>query len=188
VDRQIALIPLICLRCSTPIPANPDEIAWVCANCGQAMSLDEENGLIPQLVYYSADIPPGTPGKPYWVADGQVDLQRASYGSDKGQREEAQRFWSQPRRFFLPAYQANLEQLLSQGIRYLVQPPQLTETEAEVKAGGAVRFAPITMDIRDVRKAAEFLVVAIEAARPDKLKELTFDLKLSHPNLWILPQ
>jgi len=182
VDRQIALIPLVCLRCSTPIPANPEEMAWVCANCGQAMSLDEENGLIPQLVYYSADIPPDTPGKPYWVAEGQVDLQRASYGSDKGQREEAQRFWSQPRRFFLPAYQATLEQLLGQGIKHLVQPPHLTEAETPVG------FAPITMDIRDVRKAAEFLVVAIEAARPDKLKELTFDLKLSPPNLWILPQ
>jgi len=182
VDRQIVLIPLVCLRCNTPIPANPEEVAWVCANCGQAMSLDEENGLISQLVYYSAGIPPDTLGKPYWVAEGQVDLQRNSYGSDKGQREEAQRFWSQPRRFFIPAYQANLEQLLSQGIQYLVQPPQLTEAVASVS------FIPITMDIRDVRKAAEFLVVAIEAARPDKLKELTFDLKLSPPNLWILPQ
>lgn len=186
MDRQIALIPLICLRCSTPIPANPEEVAWVCSNCGQAMSLDEESGLLPQLVYYSADIPPDTPGKPYWVAQGQVTLQRYSYGSDKGQREEAQHFWGQPRRFFLPAYQANLEQLLSQGIRYLLQPPQLTE--AQVPAGSTVHFAPITMDIRDVRKAAEFLVVAIEAARPDKLKELTFDLDLSPPNLWILPQ
>ena len=182
MDRQISLIPLVCPRCNTPVPAEPEEVAWVCANCGQAMSLDEENGLIPQLVYYSADIPPDTPGRPYWVAEGQVDLQRASYGSDKGQREEARRFWSQPRRFFLPAYQATLEQLLTQGIRYLVQPPHLTEAETPV------RFASITMDIRDVRKAAEFLVVAIEAARPDKLKELTFDLKLSPPNLWILLQ
>jgi hypothetical protein len=186
VDRQIVLIPLVCLRCSTQIPANPDEVAWVCANCGQAMSLDEESGLIPQLVYYSADIPPDATGMPYWVAEGQVDLQRQSYGSDKGQREESARFWGQPHRFFLPAYQATLEQLLSQGIRYLVKPPQLTE--AEVPAGAALRIVPITMDIRDVRKAAEFLVVAIEAARPDKVKELKFDLKLSPPNLWILPQ
>ena len=186
MDQQIALIPLVCLRCSTSIPAMPDEVAWVCANCGQAMSLDEENGLIQQLVYYSVDIPPDAIGKPYWVSEGQVELQRLSYGSDKGQREEAQRFWSQPRRFFLPAYRATLEQLLAQGIRYLVEPPSLAEAAAPAPA--TVRFAPITLDIRDVRSAAEFLVVAIEAARPDKVKQLTFDLKLSPPNLWILPQ
>jgi hypothetical protein len=185
VDQQIVLIPLVCVRCSTPIPAMTEEKAWVCANCGQAMSLDEEHGLVPQLIYYSSDILPDTLGKPYWVSEGQVDLQRVSYGSDKGQRGEALRFWSQPRRFFIPAYQANLEQLLAQGIQYLVQPPQFKE--GNMPSGAAVRFSPVTLDTRDVKSAAEFLVVAIEAARPDKLKELTFDLKLSPPSLWILP-
>lgn len=180
MDRQIVLIPLACTRCSTPIPAMADEVAWVCANCGQAMSLDEENGLIPQFIYYSDAIPPNAVGKPYWVAEGQVQLQRTSYGSDKGQKQEAAHFWSQPRRFFIPAYQANLEQLLSQGIQYLISPPLLQE-------GPAARFAPATLDIRDVKSAAEFLVVAIEAGRPDKLKEIVFDIKLNPPALWILP-
>jgi DNA-directed RNA polymerase subunit RPC12/RpoP len=185
VDRQIVLIPLVCVRCSTRIPAMAEETAWVCANCGQAMSLDEEHGLIPQLVYYSAEISPDTLGKPYWVSEGHVSLQRVSYGSDKGQREEALRFWSQPHRFFIPAYQASLEQLLAQGIQYLTRPPQFAG--GDTPSGAAARFAPITLDIRDLKSAAEFLVVAIEAARPDKLKELTFDLKLSPPSLWILP-
>lgn len=181
MDRQITLIPLVCPRCSTPIPAMPEEVAWVCANCGQVISLDEEHGLIPQLVYYSAEIPPGTLGKPYWVSEGRVTLQRVSYGSDKGQREQAQRFWSQPHRFYIPAYQATLEQLLAQGIQYLSQSPNVSE------GSSPARFIPITLDVRDVQSAAEFLVVAIEAARPDKLKELNFDLQLSPPTLWILP-
>lgn len=180
MDQQIVLIPLVCVRCSTPVPAMSDEAAWVCANCGQAMSLDEEHGLIPQFVYYSAAIPPNGIGKPFWVAEGQVVLKRTSYGSDKGQQEEARRFWSQPRHFFIPAYQATLEQLLSQGIQFLLNPPPLQE-------GPAARFAPAVLDLRDVKSAAEFLVVAVEAGRPDKLKELAFDLKLNPPVLWILP-
>jgi hypothetical protein len=43
------------------------------------------------------------------------------------------------------------------------------------------------MHLEDVSAAAEFIVMAIEAGRKDKLKELDFSLKLSTPVLWILP-
>jgi len=34
---------------------------------------------------------------------------------------------------------------------------------------------------------AEFIVMGIEAARKDNLKEMTFTLNLSSPELWIVP-
>ena len=39
----------------------------------------------------------------------------------------------------------------------------------------------------DVLAAAEFIVIAIEAERKDKIKSIDFELKLSKPVLWILP-
>ena len=180
MDRQISLIPLVCPRCSTRVSAEPEEVAWVCANCGQGMLLDESIGVDRQEVLYAAAIPVNETGKPYWVAEGQVRLSRNSFGRAGRSEAEATAFWSQPRLFCMPAYAAPLEQLLSEGINYLVKPPAL-------QPGPAARFLPVTLHISDVRLAAEFLIVAVEAGRSDKLRELNFELKLSWPVLWILP-
>jgi hypothetical protein len=171
-------VPLQCLRCQTPIPAGLDELAWVCENCQQGQRLDPQNGLEAVEVYYSAALAPEAVGKPYWVADGRVWLsRRETYGSD---RQEAQAFWSQPRRFFVPAFAANLDSLLAQAGNLLLQPPAL-------QAGRPARFEPVTLALEDVRSAVEFIVIAAEAARKDRLKTLEFKLDLGQPVLWILP-
>ena len=82
MDRPVELVPLMCLRCSTPLPAEPDEAAWVCANCGQGMHLDLKVGLERLDLNYHAAIAPGATGRPYWVVEGRVNLRkRDSYGS-----------------------------------------------------------------------------------------------------------
>ena len=75
------LVPLVCIQCSTAIPTGVDEVAWVCAQYGQGMFFDEAHGLEALDIHYSADIPQNSTGKPYWVADGQVILERETYGS-----------------------------------------------------------------------------------------------------------
>lgn len=180
MDKAIELIPLVCVRCSTPVPAEVDEVAWVCAQCGQGLSL-EETGLQSLEVNYMAGIPADAKGKPYWVVQGQVSsLQREKYGSGSKETQQAQTFWSQAQRFFVPAYSATLEHLLAQATQLLLQPPALQK-------GTAAPFEPVTLAIEDVRPAAEFIVVAIEAGRKDKLKKINFSLQLSLPVLWILP-
>ena len=110
MDRPVELVPLVCLRCSTPIPAGIDEVAWVCSQCGQGLILDETNALQPLEVHYAAGIPQNTPGKPYWMAEGQVNaLQRETYDSGRKGGQEAEQYWSQPRRFFVPAFARGLE-------------------------------------------------------------------------------
>ena len=52
------------------------------------MVLDEAHGLEALDIHYSADIPQNSTGKPYWVADGQVTMERKTYGS-AGKHEEA---------------------------------------------------------------------------------------------------
>jgi hypothetical protein len=161
-----------------PIPARPDEVAWSCQQCGQGLYLDEVKGLLPQEINFSATIPQGAIGKPYWVADGKVTLRRVTFGSSRDQ-EAAQRFWSQPRRFFVPAYQASLENLLGQAAILLHSSPPL-------QPGPVARFEAITRPKEEIHAAAEFIVVAIEARRNDRLKEIQVSIELSPPALWVL--
>lgn len=180
MDKPIELTPLVCLHCSTPIPAGSDEMAWVCAQCGQGMALDVQKGLTPVQVHYAEGIPPNGRGKPYWAAEGQVALQRQVYRSSGKSAQEAAQFWGGPRRFFIPAYSISQEELLSQTTRFMLQSPAL-------KPGTSAQFEPVTLSMEDIQPVAEFIVLAIEAGRKDMLKDIHFTLKLSLPSLWILP-
>jgi hypothetical protein len=143
------------------------------------MLLSEKHGLVELGVDYSATLAPNATGQPFWVADGHVVVQkRQTYSGN--QEREAQSFWSQPRRFFIPAFTCLLEDFLSQGMNALLKPPAL-------EPGLPARFLPVTLSAEDMPAAAEFIVMAIEAGRKDKLREINFSVELSSPNLWILP-
>ena len=178
MDQPVVLVPLTCPKCATPVPAGLEERAWVCAQCGMGLVLDESLGLTSLAVHYSANVKPNTTGKPFWTALGSYSLQRETFAGDKDR--DAERFWSQPRRFFVPAFDCPLETHLSLGNQMLLQPPDLQE-------GPAVDFEPVTAGREDVKALAEFIAMTIEAGRDDKLKEVRFKLDLSEPELWILP-
>lgn len=180
MGTPIELAPLVCPNCSTPIPASSDEMAWVCAQCGQGMALDMVKGLMPMQVHFAQGIPANGIGKPFWVAEGQVTLERDIYRSGGKSAQEAAQFWGQPRRFLIPAYSISQEDLLAQTTRLLLQPPEL-------KPGPAAQFEPVTLSMEDIQSVAEFIVMAIEAGRKDMLKQVSFTLKLTLPTLWILP-
>lgn len=176
--RPIELIPLVCIRCSTRLPAQPEEVAWVCPQCGQGQQLDEQQGLVALTVQFSGEISAGQKGKPFWVAQGKVSLRRETYSGN--QDRKAQEFWGMERRFFIPAFDLSLKQLLALGRQYLLQPPQL-------QTGQSVVFEPVTLTVGDVPALVEFVVMALEADRKDKLKELHINLELQTPELWVLP-
>ena len=178
--KPIELIALVCPKCSTPVPAQPDEVAWACAQCSQGLYLDDEDGLSPLEINYSQQLAANQVGKPYWVVEGQAVLQRTTYGSSGKNDKDAQEFWSQPRKFFVPAFSTTLESLLSQAAELLYQPPSL-------QAGSAARFEPVTLSMKDIPGVADFILMAIEAGRRDKLQKIEFTLQLTQPVLWILP-
>ncbi len=180
MDQPVHLIPLVCVRCSTPAPAEPGETAWVCAQCSQGLQLDEASGLTPLEVYYAGNIAPQQRGKPYWVVEGQVQLRRQAYSGGRRESDEAEQFWSQPRRFFIPAFSCSLEELLKDATQRLQQPPALDKSPA-------APFEAVTLAAQNIPAAAEFIVMAVEAARKDKLKKVDFSVQLSDPVLWILP-
>jgi hypothetical protein len=178
MDRPVGLLPLLCIKCETPLPAQPGEVAWVCSRCAQGMCLDENQGLLPLEIKHHVRITPGSTGKPYWVVEGSVTLQRKTYGSNR--EAEAAQFWGQPRRFWVPAFTCSLDTLLVEGPKLLLQPPELQE-------GKPAAFDPVTLPARDIHPLVEFIVIAVEAARKDQLKEVQLKVELSMPVLWILP-
>ncbi len=176
--QVIRLAPLVCPRCASPVPAEVDEIAWRCEQCGQGMLLDAEHGLAPIEIHFAGGITPNAPGKPFWVAEGRVAVQRETYSGN--QAKEAQAFWSQPRRFFVPAFACPLEMLINQGVQFLRQPPALTP-------GASAAFLPVTLAPENVNDMAEFIIIGTEADRKDQLKSVSVNLALETPELWIMP-
>jgi hypothetical protein len=180
MTAPIKLIPLKCVRCETPVPAQPDEVAWMCAQCGQGLLLDEERGLAALKVHFAAGSTTKGQGNPYWVTDGLVTLQRETYSTFGKKAEEARQFWSQPRRFFIPAFTCPLDLLISLGTGLLLRPPEL-------QPATPIPFTPVTLHPQDVSALIDFIVVAIEAERTDKVKQVRFSTQLGSPSLWILP-
>jgi hypothetical protein len=179
VDQQIQLIPLVCVKCQTSVPASPDEVAWVCGQCGQGLLLDPGKGLVALEVNYAAGIAPNTLGKPFWVTEGRVAFaNRQTYSGNED--KDAKNFWAQPRRFYVPAFTNTLDALLEVGSGLLLRPPSL-------QPGPVARFEPATLAQEDVKPLAEFIIMALEAGRKDKLKDIRFTLELSSPVLWIMP-
>jgi hypothetical protein len=142
------------------------------------MRLDEDKGLVELAINFAAGIPNEAKGKPFWVADGTVTLQRDTYSGD--QSREASQFWRQPRRFFVPANALPLETILEIGMSLLLRPPA-------IQPGPPASFEPVVLPIEDVHATAEFIIVAVEAGRKDKLRSVQFSLQLSDPVLWVLP-
>ena len=73
-----------------------------------------------------------------------------------------------------------MNEFASKGVQWLRKPPALQPSPF-------ADFEPVTVAAGDVPAWAEFLVMALEAERKDKVKKIAFNLKLGEPQLWILP-
>lgn len=178
MSATIELVPMFCLRCQNAIPAAPDEAAWVCGQCGQGMRLSDEGGLVPLEFHFSDSIPAGARGKPFWVAEGKVDIHRSTFSGDR--TREMLDFWQAPRNFFIPAFELPIEDVTRLGISMLLQPPS-------INPGSPVGFEAVTIPLNDVRPLSEFIILSIEAGRKDDLKAIEFQLQLEEAQLWVLP-
>jgi hypothetical protein len=176
---SVELSLLKCLRCSTFVPAQEDEVAWVCAQCGQGLQLTE-TGLAALAVNWAAARPGAAQLRwlPFWVFTGAVSFaRRESYSGSR----PPERLWNGPCRFYVPAFAMPLQPMQDLGA-------ELTRRQIPLKAGpsqGALTGCTFHLD--DARQAVEFIVLTIEAAQSDKLRAVDFSLKLEAPELWVLP-
>ena len=182
MTTSIELVLLKCLRCGTHVPAGEDEVAWVCAQCGQGLQLTPA-GLAPLAVNWAAARPgaSGVRWLPFWVFAGAVSFRSREVYGVFGSGSQPDKLWSSPRRFYIPAFPAPLQQMQTLGA-------DLTRKQVELKPGppgGALANCTLFPD--DARHAIEFVVLTIEAGRSDKLKTVEFTLDLNEPELWVLP-
>ena len=134
-QKPVQLIPMLCVRCQWPIPAELDETAWVCEQCGQGLLLDDVRGLCAQDVFFSKAIEAGKKGQPFWVTRGQVTVtRRETYKGDSSL--EMREFWAAPRLFFIAAYQTSLDDIVSTGVSLLRRP-------IAMEPGSPVPFLPV---------------------------------------------
>jgi hypothetical protein len=176
MTERPGLVALKCLRCSTPVAAEADEVAWICPNCGQGLLLDEAAGVKPITVH--AAVADGAHSwKPFWVAMGRVRVsRRESFGRDAAPDAR----WAQPVRFVLPAYTTTVERAVALGVAFVKRPPTFGEGQAQPLQGATVlpeQMAPL----------ARFVVLSIEAERDDKLEAIEFTVEFEAPELWCLP-
>jgi hypothetical protein len=160
------------------VSAAADEVAWICATCGQGLVLDEEKGVRPLEVRFArAVVDSGVTWRPFWIAVGRVTFDlRQTYGRDRGPDE----LWSSPQTFVLPAFECTVEEAAAWGGGFLRNPPALVPGE-----GG--KLERVTVEADEAKVLAEFVVLTVEAERRDQLKAVAFTLDLEAPVLWALP-
>jgi hypothetical protein len=178
-DIPVRLIPLSCVKCQYAVPAQPDEVAWICEQCQQGLILDDARGLRPLDLFFSSALEPGKKGRPFWVAPGQVTItQRQTYKGNEARA--AEQFWGAQRLFYVPAWEAELEEIVTTGV-YLLRNPQ------GMQPGKPAQFLPAVTLPGDMQALCEFMIASIEADRRDALKRIDFTLQLQNPQMWILP-
>lgn len=176
----VELVALKCVKCETMIQANEEEVAWTCPQCRQG-NLLAPTGLLPLPVHWGGSRPGSVQLRwlPFWVFTAVVNVTgRQTYGGN----QQPDKLWSQPRRFYLPAFTATLEQMERLGA-------DLTKAQPALTAGPAAgSLADCTLPPDDAISAAEFVVITIEADRRDKLREIHFAINTQdNPELWLLP-
>jgi hypothetical protein len=178
MTTSVELVLLKCIQCGTPVPADEDEVAWVCATCGRGLLLTD-TGLVPINVSWAAAQAGGRtgPARPVWVFTGSVEIvSRESYSG----RGRADGLWSQPVHLYVPAYTCPLQELEDVGAKLTRQQPGITPGPAGTLKG-------CTLLPSEARTVAEFIVLTIEAEQKDKLKHIEVLLKVGPPELWVLP-
>ncbi len=175
------LIALRCPACSNALAPNDDDLVIACGNCGASIAISDE-GLQPiELRFAVSGAANAAQYQPWWVFEGRVQINRREAQSGN-RREEALAFWSQPRSFFVPAWELSLQALKQDGLEMLKKQPQLQAGPRPAQ----VRLSPVVVSAEDARRMLEFLVLSLEAARADWLKTIDFKVEVGEPVLWAL--
>jgi hypothetical protein len=180
MSTPIKLVPLECVHCQTALAANENEVAWLCAQCGQGTQLTGD-GLAPVKVVWCAGRTgvTGIHWLPFWAFQGRVIMGRRETYSG---HEQANPLWNAPVRFYIPAFSTTMDTVESLGAA-------LTKAQPAFKPGqpsGVLSDCSLLPE--DAATAAEFVVLTIEAERRDMLKKVEFRIEdRTALDLWLLP-
>ena len=180
------LVELRCPVCARPLAAENDDLVVGCGHCRTPISLDEEKGLRPMTVRYAA---PKSGAQvvswlPMWLFQGRVALHRRDT-QGRGKTKDAERFWSAPRYFYIPAWALTLSTIEKLSMPMLENQPVFRPLAAGQQ--GDFPLQPAVLSADDAAKLVEFLVLELEVERQDWLKTIEFDVSLGAPAFWALP-
>lgn len=176
------LLLLRCPRCNQALTPGNDDVVVQCANCHAAVGIGD-GGL--QLLPAQYVAPTQTPETwlPFWVYRAKVTIESRRTQGGRSAEQEAQAFWAQPRRVYIPAWACELADARDLITDLLEKQPFLS---AVPPAEGAA-FVPAAITTEDGRKLLELVIVTLEAERNDWMEHLKFDLRLDSEALWLLP-
>ena len=177
------LLLLRCPKCNHALAPGQDDRVIQCPNCRVAVAVDE-GGLTLLAAQYAAPTVVQPPAwLPFWVYRGRVTIKQRRTQGGRSAEGDAQAFWAQPRRVYIPAWACEL--LEARDLVAALLEKQLF-LEAVVPPEEAA-FEPAVVTPADARKLLELVIVSLEAERNDYLESFDFDLNLESEALWLLP-
>ncbi len=179
------LLALRCPECNHSLKPENDHIIVACEFCRTAVHIGDE-GVTSVPLHYAR---PRTETEvtqwlPFWVFHGQVHIaQRQVAPGGRSKQEEMERLWGEPRHLYVPAWDVPLGTVQDIGSEMIQHQP----THQTIAQPTEVRLAPVTLTTEDALKVLEFIILAIEARRPDWLERLDFHLEVGEAVLWAFP-
>lgn len=178
------LLALMCPSCGAPLKAEDEDIVIMCRTCQSASHITDDGLTLHRVRFLEpeANSQP-THWLPVWTYLGRVNLQRERQGGSRSAEREAEQFWSEPRRLFVPAW--NLSPLAASriGQELVEQQPVYHPIDAPPDA----YMSPVTFPLEDASKLLELIVISMEAERRDYLKTINVYFDLGDPALWAIP-
>jgi len=179
------LLALRCPECNRPLKPENDHIVVACESCHAAVQIGDE-GVSSVPVQYARPSSEAmvTRWLPFWVFHGRVSVKQrhTAYGGGSGQEEMA-RLWGEPRHLYVPAWELPLRTVRDTGSKMIQRQPVYQAIAQPADA----HLTPVILTTEDALKMLEFIILTIEARRPDWLERLDFHLEVSEPVLWALP-
>lgn len=178
------LLLLRCPRCAHALAPGERVVVMMCPNCRSAVSIDEGGLALVDGLYAAPRNASATHWLPFWITEGRVAIAaRETQGGSRSAAKDADAFWREPRRFYIPALAMELAQATELMRGLLERQPRFETVEQPVDAA----FEPAVVAVEDARKLVELVVVSIEARRKDHMKRLDFALTTGQQELWLLP-
>lgn len=179
------LVAIRCPECGQPLAPDNDHLVIACAQCGAAARIDDE-GVRAMPMHYAAPMRDmaNPQWMPFWIFSGRVNIvRRETQGGNRRMGDESARFWAEPRRLYVPAWELSIDAVRSAGVDMLKAQPAYESIPRPIGA----RLTPAVVSAGDARKMLEFIVLSLEAGRDDWLTHLDFRLEVGEPEMWALP-
>lgn len=177
------LLILRCPRCNQAL--SPGQLDYIiqCPNCSAAVDILETGPALRQVTYAAPKRDGQWHWLPFWVYDAQVFILRRETQGGRSAEKEAQKYWSQPRRLYVPVWEQDLAEAHALANELLEDQPVFQPYPPPA----AVPFQPVVLSSEDARKLLDLIIVSVEAERRDWMEDLEYKVELQGQQLWLLP-